>query len=77
MTNGGGYRAMNRSGMESCCSPYQQMSFETTTQFLANACLLGETEEITSASARLVMGRVVGSGTGSFELLHPVRLKKK
>lgn len=74
MTYLGGYRPLNRAGMDSICSPYQQMSFETTTRFLANACLYGETEDITSASARLVMGRVVGSGTGKFSLVHPMPL---
>jgi DNA-directed RNA polymerase I subunit RPA1 len=48
------------------------MSFETTTRFLAHACLMGETEKVDSASARLVMGRVVGSGTGAFELVQPL-----
>lgn len=105
MTFGGGYKPMNRYGMDSSSSPYHQvlplrrpaaacyvcmcvergwkhvrvpcvsqMSFETTTRFLANAALMGDTETIQSCSARLVMGRVVGSGTGAFELVHPVSL---
>ena len=34
MTRTGSYVAMNRSGMMECSSPFLQMSFETTTQFL-------------------------------------------
>jgi len=74
MTYCGGYRPLNRAGMGTNSSPYQQMSFETTTHFLASACLYGDTETVKSASARIVMGRVVGSGTGACQLLQPLPL---
>ena len=69
MTYEGSYKAFNRVGIESNSSPFQKMSFETTMHFLQSATLAGEVDPILSPSACLVAGRVVKSGTGSFELL--------
>lgn len=69
MTFDGGYKPMNRNGMESCSSAFLQMSFETTVQFLKNAALSQKVEEIKSPSANIVVGRPVQHGTGSFSLL--------
>ena len=63
---------MNRAGIMGQSSPYLRMSFETTTKFLTQALLRGEKENMTSPSARLVMGRVVDSGTGAFDLWQPI-----
>ena len=41
MTSGGGYRAFSRMGMGDCTSPLQQMSFETSIEFLKKATLQG------------------------------------
>jgi len=71
MTQGGAYRAMNRAGMDAHGSPYMKMSFETTMQFMLKALLNGEHERMVSPSARIVMGRVVDSGTGAFDLWSP------
>ena len=72
MTQGGGFRPMNRAGIEAAASPYLRMSFETTTRFLTDALLGGEREAMVSPSARIVMGRVVDAGTGSFDLWSPL-----
>ena len=72
MTFSGGYRPMNRAGIEGHSSPLLRMSFETTTQFLTQALLKGESERMTSASARIALGRVVESGTGAFDLWQPM-----
>jgi len=72
MTFEGTIKAFNRVGLESNASPFQKMSFETTTHFLRGAVLSGDTEKLASPSSRLVVGRVVGSGTGCFELLQPL-----
>ena len=72
MTFEGKIKAFNRVGIESNASPFQKMSFETTTHFLKGAVLSGDTEELTSPSSRLVVGRTVGCGTGSFDLLQPL-----
>jgi DNA-directed RNA polymerase I subunit RPA1 len=39
MTFEGGYKPFNRAGMNESTSPYQKMSFETTTGFLADATM--------------------------------------
>ena len=72
MTTEGAIKAFNRIGIESSASPFQKMSFETTTHFLRGAVISGDTERLTSPSSRLVVGRVVGSGTGCFDLRQPL-----
>lgn len=72
MTYEGTIKPFNRLGLESNASPFQKMSFETTTHFLRGAVLSGDTERLVSPSSRLVVGRVVESGTGCFELLQPL-----
>ncbi|RUS34142.1 DNA-directed RNA polymerase I complex large subunit Nuc1 [Jimgerdemannia flammicorona] len=72
MTFEGGYKPFNRTGIESNVSPFLKMSFETTCHFLTQATLHGDFDMLDSPSARLVMGKVVGGGTGSFEILQPV-----
>ena len=39
MTFNGEYRPFNRIGMEESSSPFLKMSYETTAQYLASACL--------------------------------------
>lgn len=68
MTLEGGYRACNRLGIRSNCSPLQKMSFETAMQFLTDATLQGQKDRLESPSARIVMGRIVELGTGCFDL---------
>eukprot|EP01006_Ploeotia_vitrea_P039191 TRINITY_DN66324_c3_g2_i2.p1 TRINITY_DN66324_c3_g2~~TRINITY_DN66324_c3_g2_i2.p1 ORF type:complete len:436 (-),score=247.21 TRINITY_DN66324_c3_g2_i2:478-1785(-) len=72
MTFEGGYRALNRIGMASSSSAWQQITFETSMNFLVDACLNGDVETLTSPSARIVMGRAAKSGTGMFDLRHPL-----
>ncbi|KAH6595364.1 hypothetical protein BASA50_005882 [Batrachochytrium salamandrivorans] len=72
MTFEGGYKPFNRTGMNSNPSPFLQMSFETTTNFLTTATLTGDLDPLDSPSARLVMGQVVKSGTGAFSVLQPL-----
>lgn len=74
MTFEGGYKPFNRAGMNMSTSPYQKMSFETTTVFLADATMRGDWDPISNASASLVLGKVVEGGTGCFELLQPLIL---
>ncbi|KAJ3215377.1 hypothetical protein HK099_006394 [Clydaea vesicula] len=74
MTFEGGYKAFNRMGMRSNPSPFAQMSFETTTQFLVTSTLAGERDPLNSPSACLVAGKVVEGGTGSFQVVHPISI---
>lgn len=74
MTFEGGYKAFNRTGMKTNPSPFAQMSFETTAQFLTTSTLAGEADNLTSPSACLVTGKVVQGGTGCFQVVYPVEL---
>jgi DNA-directed RNA polymerase I subunit RPA1 len=69
MTFEGGYKPFNRSGIESNVSPFLKMSFERTCHFLTEATVHGDYDSLDSPSARIVMGKVVGGGTGSFEIM--------
>ncbi|CAM9670075.1 unnamed protein product [Chrysoparadoxa australica] len=69
MTFHGGYRPMNRRGMQDNSSPCLQMSFETTAEFLTQAAIDGRKDDLTSPSAKIVMGEVGGYGTGSFDVM--------
>ena len=72
MTFEGAYRPFSRMGIESSHSPFQKMSYETTTHFLRQATLNGDIDKLTSPSARIVAGRVVYAGTGCMEILQPL-----
>lgn len=72
MTFQGGYKPLNRSGIESCVSPIQKISFETSVNFLAAAALHGELDHVKSPSARIVFGNVAACGTGAFECRLPL-----
>eukprot|EP00536_Pseudo-nitzschia_multiseries_P012011 jgi/Psemu1/260237/estExt_Genewise1Plus.C_4380015 len=69
MTFGGDYTPMNRTGMRETSSPFLQMSFETTAQFLTQAALTGGFDKMNSPSANIVAGRPIRHGTGAFSLL--------
>jgi DNA-directed RNA polymerase I subunit RPA1 len=68
MTFEGGFKAMNRSGMADCSSPFLQMSFETTANFMMEAALNSRTEHLVSPSANIVLGRPIRHGTGAFDV---------
>jgi DNA-directed RNA polymerase I subunit RPA1 len=72
MTQQGEYRACNRSGIEKSTSPFLKMSYETATAFLTDATIRGETDDLSSPSSRIVVGRTVDLGTGSFSLKHDI-----
>ncbi|MBZ3870003.1 DNA-directed RNA polymerase I subunit RPA1 [Sciurus carolinensis] len=67
------YKPLNRLGIRSNSSPLQQMTFETSFQFLKQATMMGSHDELRSPSACLVVGKVVKGGTGLFELKQPLR----
>ncbi|XP_055600728.1 DNA-directed RNA polymerase I subunit RPA1 [Uranotaenia lowii] len=66
MTADGTYKSMSRKGMESNVSPLQQMSFESSIQFLKAAALKGNSDHLDSPSSRLMVGQLCKSGTGCF-----------
>ncbi|PVV00927.1 hypothetical protein BB560_004674 [Smittium megazygosporum] len=72
MTFEGTYKPFNRVGIDSNVSPLAKMSFETTTNFLRDASVHGDFDTLDGPSARIVVGRPVESGTGSFDLVLPL-----
>lgn len=69
MTFSGDYTAMNRTGMREMSSPFLQMSFETTAQFLTQAAVTVSNDKMESPSANIVVGRPIRHGTGAFSLI--------
>eukprot|EP00090_Calanus_glacialis_P015465 TRINITY_DN24413_c0_g1_i1.p1 TRINITY_DN24413_c0_g1~~TRINITY_DN24413_c0_g1_i1.p1 ORF type:complete len:562 (+),score=235.92 TRINITY_DN24413_c0_g1_i1:241-1686(+) len=69
MTFDGNYKPFNRVGIENNASPLQQMTFETAMGFLRQATLGGKTDNLTSPSACVVLGKPTRGGTGSFSLM--------
>lgn len=72
MTREGTYLPFNRQGVDSGTSPFMKMSFETTCQFLTKAVMDADTDSLDSPSARIVLGKISKSGTGSFDVLTPI-----
>ncbi|EIW73557.1 hypothetical protein TREMEDRAFT_26611 [Tremella mesenterica DSM 1558] len=72
MTHAGGYKAFNRTGISSKSSPLLKASFETTVQFLSEATLAGDIDDLTSPAAKIVLGRPSSSGTGAFDIRAPI-----
>ena len=68
MTFEGRYKPLNRLGIANNQSPLQKASFETSMAFLKSALVAGAKDDMLSPSARIVTGRLVGSGTGCFDL---------
>ncbi|KAG5437996.1 hypothetical protein PCANB_000343 [Pneumocystis canis] len=72
MTIDGLYKAFNRASISSNVSPFLKMSYETSCNFLQEATLYGCFDSLKNPSAKLVMGKVVDVGTGSFDILMPL-----
>ncbi|XP_053680963.1 DNA-directed RNA polymerase I subunit RPA1 [Anopheles nili] len=68
MTADGTFKAMSRKGMEHSVSPLQQISFESSLQFLKSAMLKGTGDALESPSSALMVGQPCKIGTGSFSL---------
>ncbi|KAK6527845.1 hypothetical protein TWF694_004816 [Orbilia ellipsospora] len=71
MTRNGGFSPFNRTGLAGAVSPLMKMSFETTCNFLKEASLAYECDELRNPSARIVFGRLQNIGTGSFGIVVP------
>ncbi|EME42306.1 hypothetical protein DOTSEDRAFT_175298 [Dothistroma septosporum NZE10] len=72
MTRDGAYQAFSRMGYRNNPSPFMKMSFETTLNFLRDAVLEGDFDDLEGPSARIVAGRVGKMGTGGFDVLMPL-----
>ncbi|XP_051174534.1 DNA-directed RNA polymerase I subunit RPA1 [Leptopilina boulardi] len=69
MTFDGSYQPMSRKGMEFSASPLQQMTFESSLQFLKNATLQGKIDDLRSPSSRLMLGQPIRIGTGMIDVM--------
>ncbi|CCG83927.1 protein of unknown function [Taphrina deformans PYCC 5710] len=69
MTFEGGYKPFNRMGIESNPSPFLKMTYETTCTFLTQAALHGDIDSLDNPSSKIVMGKLAGVGTGSFDVM--------
>lgn len=72
MTRAGGFAPFNRNGFSDKTSPFAKMSFETTFGFLRDAVCEGGSDDLTSPSARISVGKINRVGTGMFDVLTPV-----
>ncbi|OAD76996.1 hypothetical protein PHYBLDRAFT_123028 [Phycomyces blakesleeanus NRRL 1555(-)] len=72
MTFEGGFKPFSRIGIGSNTAPFLKMSFESTCKFLTEATLHGDFDTLDNPSSRVVVGRVVEGGTGSFDVLQPL-----
>jgi DNA-directed RNA polymerase II subunit RPB1 len=70
MTHTGGITSIDRHGLGKVdYEPIAKASFEKTMDHFLNAAIFNEKDHIESVSSRIMMGRVIPGGTGSFELL--------
>ncbi|KAK0705180.1 hypothetical protein B0H67DRAFT_649537 [Lasiosphaeris hirsuta] len=69
MHRNGGFSPFNRMGLTGNVSPFTKMSYETTVGFLKDAVLDGDWDSLATPSSRLVVGKLGGIGTGSFDVL--------
>ena len=75
MTFHGGYRPMNRIGMNNFnTSPFGKMTFETATKFIVGSAFHGEVDTLDAPSASVCLGQPVKMGTGCFDLMQNLQL---
>lgn len=70
MTFSGKYEPFSRKTIGDNPSPLQQMSFESSLNFLKIAVTRGKRDELVSPSSRLMVGQPVIGGTGIFSLFY-------
>ncbi|SCV71244.1 BQ2448_2832 [Microbotryum intermedium] len=68
MTSEGQYKPFNRTGLSNNSSPFLKASFETTANFVAEAALFGDFDDLGTPSANIVLGKAPVSGTGVFDV---------
>ncbi|XP_045469038.1 DNA-directed RNA polymerase I subunit RPA1 [Harmonia axyridis] len=74
MTAKGMFEPMNRAGMESSASPFQQQSFESSLKFLKDAVIGGKCDTLKNPSSSLAAGTLCEIGTGGCTVLIPTIL---
>ena len=70
MTHTGNIISIDRHGLNKLnTEPMCRASFEKTMEHFVNASIFNEIDELKSVSSRIMVGRVIQGGTGSFDLL--------
>lgn len=70
MCHMGEITSMDRHGLSKIdIDPIARASFEKTMDHFINAAIFNEKDSLKSVSSRIALGKVIGGGTGSFELL--------
>ena len=64
----GKYRSFSRKGISFCSSPLLKMTYETTMEFLINACENMVVDKGNTPSSRIILGRPPFCGTGCFDV---------
>ena len=64
----GKYRSFSRVGISYCSSPLLKMTYETTLQFLMEACETKSIDKGNTPSSRIMLGQPPKCGTGSFDI---------
>uniref|UniRef100_A0A0N4ZQL0 DNA-directed RNA polymerase subunit n=1 Tax=Parastrongyloides trichosuri TaxID=131310 RepID=A0A0N4ZQL0_PARTI len=76
MTFTGAISPFNRMAMTSTPSTLQRITYETSMGFLTSSLINGGTDTLESPSAKLVVGQLMRSGTGTFDLVSVLPGKK-
>jgi DNA-directed RNA polymerase I subunit RPA1 len=64
----GKYRSFSRVGISYCSSPLLKMTYETTLQFLMEACETKSIDKGNTPSSRIMLGQPPKCGTGAFDI---------
>jgi DNA-directed RNA polymerase II subunit RPB1 len=78
MTSSGSINSIDRHGLsKSDADPLARAAFEKPVEQLWNAAVFNESDAIKGVSARIMVGRTIGSGTGACDLLLNVDMIEK
>lgn len=77
MTFTGAISPFNRSAMSYTPSPLQRITYETSLGFLSSSLISSSVDTLQSPSSKLVVGQLMKSGTGSFDLVSVLQKKPR
>lgn len=77
MTNQGTIMAVRRTGIENDVGPLTKCAFEKTLENFCEAGMFGRIDNLSTVSARIVVGERINGGTGFCDLLPNYEMKKE
>ena len=77
MTRAGGYKPFSRTGIDSSVSPLHKATFETSINFIRDAVLHRQGDELRNPSSRIATGQLSRIGTGAFDVLTRVDVNRE